>query len=983
VARASGKETGGTVTGQPAADFADLLRQLRREARLTQEELAEVAALSLRTIQDLEGRRHRTAHKPTAESLAGALGLTGEARALFVRAATGRASAAEVRGAIAAAPEAGPASTADPASADPATAVPGLRATVPVPRELPADVGAFTGRAAELDELDAFLPTGGEGLPGPVVISAISGTAGAGKTALAVHWAHQMAAHFPDGQLYVNLRGFDPEQPVSAAEALAGFLSALGTPGAEIPLGEAARAARYRSLLTGKRLLVVLDNAATEEQVRPLLPGSPSVMALVTSRATLPGLVARDGARRLDLDLLPGGDAISLLRTLIGDRVEDDPVAMAELARLCARLPLALRVAAELAAARPGMPLAELVAELADERDRLQLLDAGGDPRGAVASVLSWSYRYLPPDAARLFRLLGLHPGQDWDRYAAAALAGTTLSQAGQLLGALARTHLIQPAGPGRYGMHDLLRAYAAQLAAGLDQDGARYEALTRLFDYYQAACAAAMDCLAPAERGDRPDPPPAGTPVPGFGNPDTARSWLDAELATLADVAGHAAGHGWPRHTVGLAQTLYRYFDGGPDAVGLTIYRHALDAARACADHAAEARTLTLLGLLYGRQGRYTQASDCHQQAIALARDAGDRLTQVWALSNLALIHDQQGRYPEAARCNRQAITLYRELGDVTGEAITLGNLGLVTLRQGRYQRAAGHLRQSIKLYRKVGHRFGEAAALTNLGQVRYRLGDYQQAAADQEQALALAQEIGGRRVEAWALTRLGEVRHRQGLHGQAIGNCERALELFREFGDRDGEAEALNGAGETMRTTGQYGQARVFHEAALTLTRETGGRREEARALAGLGEICRLQGQHDQAAAHHQEALDIYREIGDPGGEAEALNGTGETLVATGLPSQARTCFVAALALARQTGDRYQEARAHHGLASARPATGQPDAGRPDASQPDASQPDAGDQDWQQALDIYTGLGVPEAAQMSTIIADLQPVFDHRSRG
>jgi tetratricopeptide (TPR) repeat protein len=679
-------------------------------------------------------------------------------------------------------------------------------------------------------------------------------------------------------------------------------------------------------------------------------------MVLVTSRATLPGLVARDGARRLDLGLLPAGDAVALLRALIGDRVDTNQEATQALAGLCARLPLALRVAAELAAAQPGQPLAELVSELADERDRLRLLDAGGDPRGAVASVLSWSYRYLPPDAARMFRLLGLHPGQDWDRYAAAALTATTLGRASQLLGVLARSHLIQPAGPGRYGMHDLLRAYAADLAAGHDQDQARHEALTRLFDYYLAACAAAMDCLAPAERSHRPDPVPTGTPVPEFGNRDTARSWLDAELATVASVATYTTGHGWPRHTIGLAQTLYRYFDGVPDAVGLTICRCALAAAQDCGDRAAQARTLTTLGVIYARQGRYAQAAGCHQEAIALARDAGDQLTQVWALGNLALTHDQQGRYPAAARCNRQAIALYRELGDVTGEAIALTNLGLVSLRQGRYQRAAGHLRQAIRLYRQVGHRFGEAAALTNLGQVRYRLGQYQQAAGDQAQALALSQEIGSRRVEAWALTRLGEVRHRQGLHEEAIGSSERALALFREVGDRDGEAEALNGAGETMRATGRYDRARAFHNAALTLTRETGVRREQARALVGLGEIGRLQGQYGRAARYQQEALALYQEIGDPGGEAEALNGTGETLLATGQPGQAGERFTAALALASQTGDRFQQARAHHGLAS---ATGQRD----------------GDQHWQQALDIYTALAVPEAGQLTTTITGPTP--------
>jgi len=928
------------VTGQPAPDFADLLRGLRKEALLTQEELAEQAGLGLRTIQDLEGRRHRTAHKPTAERLADALTLTGQARTVFVRAAGGRVPAAEVLAARAAATPA-----ADPAGSGPA-------APWPVPRELPADVAAFTGRAGELAELDSLLPAqaGPDGAPGPVVISAVSGTAGAGKTALAVHWAHRVAGRFPDGQLYVNLRGFDPEQPVTAEEALAGFLGALGVAGPNMPLGEAARAARYRSMLTGRRLLVLLDNAATEEQVRPLLPGSPSVLVLVTSRAALPGLVARDGARRLDLGLLPGEDAVALLRALIGKRVDDEPAATQALAALCARLPLALRVAAELAAARPDLPLAGLVAELADERDRLQFLDAGGDPRGAVASVLSWSFRHLPAEVTRMFRLLGLHPGHDWDRHAAAALAATTLGEAGQLLGALTRTHLIQPGGPGRYGMHDLLRAYAAGLAAAHDQDQARHEALTRLFDYYVAACAAAMDCLAPAERHQRPDPPPAGTPVPRFDHREGARSWLDTELATLEAVVAYTAGHGWPRHTIRLALTLHRYLDGVPDTTGLAICRHALDAARNCADDAAQARTLTMLGVIYARQGRYPQAAECHEQASALASEAGDRLTQAWALGNLALIHDQQGRYTQAARCNRQTIALYQQLGDVTGEAVTLTNLGLVYLRQARYQRAVSQLKQALTGYRQLGHRIGEAVALTNLGQARYRLGDYQQATDDQAQAVALSREIGSRRVEAWALTRLSEVRCRQGLHEQASGSYQQALELFREVADRDGEAEALNGAGENQRAAGQQDKARAFHDSALALTRRTGGKREQARALMGLGDICHRLGHHDQATGYQQEALALYREIGDRGGEAEVLNGAGETLLGGGQPSKALTCHDTALFLASRTGDRYQQARARRGLAGACFATGQHEAGQ---------------QHWQAALDIYTSLGVPEAAQ------------------
>jgi tetratricopeptide (TPR) repeat protein/DNA-binding XRE family transcriptional regulator len=919
------------MTGEPAPDFAGLLRGLRRQARLTQEELADAASVSLRAIQDLEGRRHHTAHKPTAAKLAAGLGLTGQVGELFVRAATGRVPAADVLAAAAA--------PAPPAAA--------------VPHELPADVGAFTGRASELAELDALLSGTGSG--GPVVISAVSGTAGAGKTALAVHWAHRVAAkHFPDGQLYVNLRGYDPDQPMRAEDVLAGFLGALDVPGASLPAGEAARAARYRSLVAGRRLLVLLDNAADEEQIRPLLPGSPSVLVLVTSRHTLPGLVARDGARRLDLGLLPGQEAVALLRALIGDRVDADPAAAGALAGLCARLPLALRVAAELAAARPGRPLAELAAELAGEDGRLDLLDAGGDPRGAVATVLSWSYRHLPPEAARTFRLLGVHPAQDWDSRATAALTGTTPGRAAQRLGVLARAHLIEPARAGRYGLHDLLRVYAAGLVASGDDERT---ALTRLFDYYLAACAAAMDKLAPAERHHRPDPPAVMEEIPEFHGPAAARAWLDAELDTLVAVAAHTAGHGWPSHTIRLAQTLHRYFDGVHDAVGLTICRHALDAAQDCGDRAAQARTLTTLGVIYGRQGSYPQATDCHQRAIGLARQTGDRLTEVWALGNLGLIHEQQGRYPQAAACHRQTLPLYRELGDVTGEAIALSNLGLVYLRQCRYRQAAGHMRQAIALYRQGGHRSGEAIALTNLGEVCCRQGDYRQAAGYQAQALTLAREAGSRRVEAWALTRLGQVGYRQGQYEQAIMDHRQALDLFREVGDRTGEAEALNGAGESLLAGGQPGQARFYHLTALNLTRQTGDKREQARALTRFGEICHRQDQHGQAASQYQEALALYREIGDPAGQADALNGAGQTALATGNPSQAHAYHTEALTLARQTGDRAQQARAHQGLAGACRATGQHALAR---------------QHTQRAQDIYASLGVPVAGPLRAATAE-----------
>ena len=364
-----------------------------------------------------------------------------------------------------------------------------------VPRQLPGMAADFTGRAAELAALDSMLEQAGGQQPGTVVISAIGGTAGVGKTALAVRWAHQAARRFPGGQLYANLRGYDPAQPMAAAGVLGGFLRAFGVTGKDIPAEEEERAALYRSLLAGRRVLVVLDNARSVEQVRPLLPGGSACAVVVTSRDSLAGLVGRDGATRLDLDLLPSADAVRLLRTLIGRRAGADPDATARLAAQCCRLPLALRVAAELAIARPALSLADLTEELADQQ-RLDLLDAAGDPRTAVRAVFSWSYNSLDPGVARVFRLAGLHPGPDLEPYAAAALAGTTVDHARRVLGMLARANLICCAGPGRYSMHDLLRAYARELAAVQDGDDGQHAALTQLFDHYIQTAAAAMGAL-------------------------------------------------------------------------------------------------------------------------------------------------------------------------------------------------------------------------------------------------------------------------------------------------------------------------------------------------------------------------------------------------------------------------------------------------------------------------------------------------------
>jgi hypothetical protein len=549
------------------------------------------------------------------------------------------------------------------------------------PRQLPPTVPCFVGRATELAALTDMLDQAADA--GVIVIS---GTAGVGKTALAVHCAHHVAERYPDGQLYVNLRGYDPDQPMPAADALAGFLRALGVAGQDIPLGADERAALFRSLLAGRQALVVVDNAADVEQVRPLLPGAPACAAMVTSRDSLAGLVARDGARRLDLDLLPPGNAVGLLRTLIGRRVDADPGAAEALAAQCSRLPLALRVAAELAVGCAAVPLARLVGELADQRQRLDLLDAGGDPRTAVRAVFSWSCRRLDAEANRVFRLAGTHPGPALDLYAAAALSGTTVERVDRQLATLARVHLIQRAGPDRYCMHDLLRAYARELAASQESEEERRAALTGLFDHYLHTAATAMDTLYPAEHRRRPRIPPATAACPPVTRPAAARAWLDAERANLAAVAAHTATHGWSGHVTCLAATLFRHLDAsGHDPEAIVINSHARRAAQRDGDRAGEATALTNLAAVDFRHGRSQQAAGHLQQAQALFREAGDRTGEARTLTNLGLIRLEQGSYQQAARHLKRAQALFREVGDRTGEARTVGNLGLIALRQGR----------------------------------------------------------------------------------------------------------------------------------------------------------------------------------------------------------------------------------------------------------------------------------------------------------
>jgi DNA-binding SARP family transcriptional activator/Tfp pilus assembly protein PilF len=757
---------------------------------------------------------------------------------------------------------------ADPAldgAAGPAVAASAPPRAGPVPRQLPAAVPNFAGRQGELRELTRFsgLPRGA----GAVVISAIGGAAGVGKTALAVHWAHQAAGQFPDGQLYVNLRGYASDRPMTAAEALAGFLRALGMAPADIPPGTEQRTASYRSLLTGQRILVVLDNASEAAQVRPLLPGSAGCMAVVTSRASLAGLVARDGALRLELDVLAPGEAAALLRALIGERAAADPDAARELAAQCARLPLALRLAAELAVSRPGLPLSALVRELADQHRRLDLLDADGDPHTAVRAVFSWSYRSLGAAEARLFRLLGLAPGADIDAAAAAALAGGApgLGRAG--LDRLARAHFAGITPAGRYVLHDLLRAYAGELAAEHDSAAERQAALTRLLDYYLHGAGTAMDRLFPAERHRRPPVPPPGRSVPPVSSGAAAQAWLDAERPALVAMVACAAAGGWPGHATRLAATLFRYLDaGGHAAEAMVVHGHARHAARLDGDRAAEAAALTNLGIAGMRQGLHAEAGRHLEQALELYRAAGDRPGEARVLQNLSLVDIEQGRYQLAAGRLAQALAAYRQTGDRTGQARALVNLAVGALRTQQYPAARTQLEEARALFRATGDQSGEAHALGNLGGVHLETGRYELAAEYLGQAIALCRATGYATGAAYCQADLGHAYLGQGRYREATQQLEQALAHCRASGEPAGEARALTGLGEILGRTGQPDEARRILATALRLAARAGDHLAEATAHERLAESCHGAGAAAEAIAHWEAARARYALLGSP---------------------------------------------------------------------------------------------------------------------
>ena len=656
----------------------------------------------------------------------------------------------------------------------------------PVPRQLPVAVRHFVGRVGELKTLSELLGRTGQA-GGMVVISAIEGTAGIGKTALAVHWAHQHADRFPDGQLYVNLRGFDPwGVPMRVGVAIRRFLDAIASPTVRIPADLDAQIDLYRSQLANRRMLIVLDNARDADQVRPLLPGAAGCVVLVTSRNQLTGLVAIEGARPLTVELLTPAEAHELLNRRLGaERVARAERAADELVELCARLPLALNIAAARAVIRPDFPLDAMVGELRDARQRLDAL-ATGDATADVRAVLSWSYRTLGAATAHVFRLVSLAPGPDISMGAAAALLDQPVERAKAALGTLVDANLLQCPIPGRYRFHDLLRVYAAEQAETGECLADRESSVLRLLTWYLRAAVGASRVISPHRRLPTLDTLSGGPEPPIFGEYEDAVDWFDEEYANLVAAVDVADRYGCHEIVWKLAIALWDvcHLRGHyPDLI--TTHRHAIASARRIRDRAAEGWLLSHLSVAYSDTGLPDQAIDCLTQALVIDRETDNRRSAAVNLVNLGYAYFTQNLFEQAIETLNDAISVARESGHWRAEAAALNDIAEAHMQLGRPDRALEFISRALAIYRAQGDRQGEAAALATAGEMNRLLGNTVEAFRLSTDALALNRETGNRREEANALTSLGQLHLAEGHRDEARQHWLDAEAIFLDIGD------------------------------------------------------------------------------------------------------------------------------------------------------------------------------------------------------
>jgi DNA-binding SARP family transcriptional activator len=840
---------------------------------------------------------------------------------------------------------------ASPAAATPAASFSGL-----VPRQLPADVANFTGRESYLEELDALLAGEPDAEQPAVVISAIAGIAGVGKTALALRWAHRIANRLPDGQLYVNLRGYAPTPPMIPTEALALFLRALGVPQSQIPLEEDEQAAMYRSLLADRRTLVVLDNAAAADQVRPLLPGSPTCLVLVTSRDDLRGLTALQGAHRLVLDVLRPEEAHKLLTRIIGaDRVQADEESSAELARACGYLPLALRIAAAHLASYPERTIADYLVELT-AGNRLGQLAIEEDPEVAVRASFDLSYQTLEPDASRLFRLLGLLPGPDFSSPAAAALLDAPPDETARLLDRLSAAHLVERHAPGRYQLHDLLRLYASERAEAEDTQQDRDRALQRLLDVYLRTADAAASRLYPGIEHLLSKPSTADSRTLTLTDHTQALVWLDSERPNLVAATRFAAEHGPKDFTWHLADALAGYFYGRMYRTDwLETTAIGLKAAREAGDEVAEAAMLHTQAHAAFSFGQYEQARDMGLQARDLYQQAGNPAGEAEIYKRLGLAFWPLGQLDESLESFTRARDLSRRTGNRAGESTALNGMCLVYADWGRFDEMLAHNEEALAIQREIGSRMSEGASMHLKGYAYAELGRFDEGLKFVTQALALYQETGFRYNEASTLTCIAAINRDTGDYQQALEYGHRALTLARELSDPRGESHALSGLAATYLRLDRTEDALTHAKQALEVAKRTRFRRIEVDAMVGLAAVQRAAGAHDEALALAREALQGARSSKFRQTAGQALTVLADIHLDLGDHQTAIDQAAEALPVHREVGHRIGEARTLRTLGHAERQIHGQEAVRPH---------------WPDALAIFTELGTPEAEQLRTLL-------------
>ncbi|MEV6151042.1 tetratricopeptide repeat protein [Nonomuraea sp. NPDC052129] len=736
------------------------------------------------------------------------------------------------------------------------------------PSQLPGDVRGFVNRHADLENLSRVIAENHEDPLAPAV-TVITGTAGVGKTSLALHWAHSVRAHFPDGQLYVNLRGYDPGQPAIPEQVLDRFLRDLGVPATSIPVHLEDRASLYRSLLATRRMLVILDNAATASQVRPLLPGAATCLVVVTSRSRLSGLVARDGAFRLSLDILPEEDAVALLSTLIARyRKLDQRHELVELARLCARLPLALRIAAERAASRPMMRLVELIADLRDESALWDALTAeGDDDADAVRTVFAWSYRALPEPAARLFRLLGLHSGSEFGLPAAAAIAGISALHARQQLDVLVGAHLLEQPAPGRYEFHDLLRAYAVDQVRHLESPETRAESSQRVLGWYLHTADAAQTRIAPFDRYKLTEPVPTDVIPLAFDNYDAALRWYQLEranLVTATQAAAEANSHATAWQLAAVLRAIFMHQNAFDD--WLTTSSIGVDSAERDGDRSGQAEALESLGRAYFQSRRLEEAETNHLAALAIRRSIGDRFGEAVSLNTLGLIGLRRRQLDDARSFFEQAGEIFSSLGERRWEALMRSNLAETLCEIQQPQAAIDILVEVLSVFRDLADQASEGNALYHLSWAQRELGDIASARDSIDQALRIAEDEDNQVWRAHWLVELGNVQCAAGQPEEALVAYQRAASIQRRLGDRSREAFALDGAGQAYQRMGRFEEAVDFYRTAASTHQHLDDQWNLAQTLHRLAGALDHIGSAEEAQTLRGQALDLLSGFADP---------------------------------------------------------------------------------------------------------------------